>query len=136
MKRVLVGGCFDLIHFGHITFLQNAQAQGDYLIIALESDENVRRRKGNNRPIHTQKERAEMLKSLRMVDEVVELPVMTSDTDYEELVKKIKPDVIAVTEDDPYLDHKKRQAETIGSQLVVVSPLVKNYSTSLLLQEI
>ncbi|MCR4263595.1 MAG: adenylyltransferase/cytidyltransferase family protein, partial [Candidatus Roizmanbacteria bacterium] len=82
MKKVLVGGCFDLIHYGHITFLSEARKQGDYLIVALESDENVKKYKGPNRPIHKQAERAEMLRSLRMVDEVVELPEMKEDYDY------------------------------------------------------
>ena len=60
MKKVLVGGCFDLIHYGHIVFLKEARKQGDYLIVALESDDNVKKYKGENRPVHKQSERAEM----------------------------------------------------------------------------
>ena len=61
MKKVLVGGCFDFIHFGHISFLKQAKASGDYLIVALESDENVRLAKGDARPIHTQEQRKQKL---------------------------------------------------------------------------
>lgn len=136
MKKVLVGGCFDLIHFGHITFLKKAKEQGDYLIVALESDENVRRRKGKNRPIHPQNERAEMLKSLKMVDEVIELPEMKGTEEYLKLVEKIKPNIIAITEGDPYFEQKKKQAETMNAKLTVVSPLIRNYSSTLLLKEI
>ncbi len=74
MKKVLVGGCFDLLHFGHIKFLEEAKKSGDYLVVALESDENVRRTKGETRPIHTQEQRKAMLESLTCVDEVIMLP--------------------------------------------------------------
>src|SRR3989338_6184443 len=81
MKKILVGGCFDLLHFGHINFLKDAKKYGDYLIVALESDENVRRMKGDNRPIHTQVQRKQMLKALEYVDEVRMLQPMKTDED-------------------------------------------------------
>ena len=136
MKKVLVGGCFDLIHYGHIVFLKEAKKQGDYLIVALESDENVKKYKGPNRPIHKQAERAEMLRSFRMVDEVVELPEMKEDYDYFKLVEKIRPDVIAITKDDPQTENKKRQAALINAQVIEVSPLIRPYSTTLLINEL
>src|SRR4030042_4560215 len=110
-KIVLVGGCFDLLHFGHISFLKQAKTHGDQLVVALESDENVRRSKGDSRPIHTQKQRAEMLKALSFVDEVVELSPMNKYEDYFELIRNIKPAVIAFTEGDPILDKKISQAK-------------------------
>lgn len=101
MKQiVLVGGCFDLLHFGHISFLKQAKALGEYLVVALESDENVRRMKGDARPVHTQSQRKEMLESLSFVDEVIPLPPMQGDRDYYELVRKIKPSIIAITQGD------------------------------------
>ena len=136
MKRVLTGGCFDLIHYGHIVFLKEAKKQGDYLIVALESDDNVRRYKGKNRPIHKQRERAEMLRSLRMVDEVIELPPMNTDQKYFDFVKKIKPDVIAITKGDPQTENKKRQAELIGAEVKVVVPRLEPHSTSRLILEL
>ena len=133
MKRILVGGCFDLIHFGHIVFLAEAKKQGDHLIVALESDENVKKYKGENRPIHTQKQRAEMLRSLKMVDEVIELPQMNKDVDYFQLIEKIKPDVIAITQNDPQTENKEKQAKLIGAKVVIVTPRLEPHSTSRLL---
>lgn len=136
MNKVLVGGCFDLIHFGHIQFLKAAKAAGDYLVVMLESDENVKRLKGPNRPIHSQKERLEMLKSLRFVDEVVELPTISGYDAYLAWVKKIKPDIIAVTENDPKLDQKRKQAREVGAKLIIVISLIKSYQTTSILKEL
>jgi FAD synthetase len=122
-RIVLVGGCFDFIHFGHINFLKSAKKLGDKLVVALESDENVRQKKGPHRPIHTQKQRAEMIKSLSFVDEVIPLPIMKSDKDYFRLVEKIQPAVIAVTEGDPAISKKQKQADQFGAKLVVVSKI-------------
>ena len=123
MKKVLVGGCFDLLHYGHITFLKQAKACGDYLVVALESDENVRRMKGDSRPIHSQIQRKEMLEALNFVDEVIELIPMQSDQEYFELIQKVKPAFIAVTEGDPIVEKKRRHAQAVGAQLVVITKI-------------
>jgi len=128
-RVVLVGGCFDVLHFGHIEFLKEAKHLGDYLIIALESDENVKRRKGENRPIHTQNQRKEMLLSVKFVDEVVALPDMKEDKEYTDMVVSINPLIIAVTEGDPHLSHKKQQAVQIGASIIEI-PKVHTPSTS------
>jgi rfaE bifunctional protein nucleotidyltransferase chain/domain len=128
-KIVLVGGCFDLLHFGHISFLKQAKSLGDYLVVALESDENVRRMKGDARPIHTQRQRKEMLEALSCVDEVIELPPMHGYRDYFELVKKILPSVIAVTEGDSTKTKKSQQADEVGARLVEI-PKIHTPSTS------
>jgi rfaE bifunctional protein nucleotidyltransferase chain/domain len=132
-KTVLVGGCFDLLHFGHISFLKQAKSIGDYLFVALESDENVRRMKGDGRPIHTQAQRREMLEALSVVDEVIALPTMHGDRDYYELIRKIKPSVIAVTDGDPAIVKKREQAEEIGARLVEI-PKIHTPSTSQLVK--
>jgi len=93
--KVLVGGCFDLIHLGHVRFLKAAKNQGDILIVALESDEFIRKRK-KREPFHNQLERAEILSSLKMVDLVILLPFFNSYNDYLKLVKVVKPDIIAI----------------------------------------
>lgn len=126
---VLTGGCFDLLHFGHIEFLNAAKREGDYLLVALESDANVRHMKGESRPIHSQMQRARMLSALSCVDEVLSLPPMNSDTEYSDLVRGIRPSVIAVTAGDPIVDKKRRQAEEIGARLVVI-PKIHTPSTS------
>lgn len=129
MKKVLVGGCFDFIHFGHISFLKQAKALGDYLIVALESDENVRLAKGDNRPIHTQKQRKQMLEALSLVDEVMSLPPMKTDAEYFNLVYQIKPAVIAVTDGDPVFEKKEAQAKSVDATLMVI-PKIRTPSTS------
>ncbi len=126
---VLVGGCFDLLHYGHISFLKQAKALGDYLVVALESDENVRHAKGDTRPIHTQQQRKEMLEAVSSVDEVILLPPMHSDKEYFDLVTRIKPAVIVITEGDPVKDKKQEQANLAGAQLTVI-PKIHTPSTS------
>jgi FAD synthetase len=129
MKTVLVGGCFDILHFGHISFLKQAKSLGDVLIVALESDENVKRTKGELRPIHSQQQRKEMLSAVSFVNEVIQLPVMYNDKDYFDFVTRMKPSVIATTEGDPITEKKKKQAELIGAEFVVI-PKIHTPSTS------
>lgn len=129
MRKVLVGGCFDLLHYGHVRFLAEAKKLGDWLVVALESDENVRKMKGKDRPIHHQEQRRELLEALSCVDEVIPLPPMHTDADYNNLVTTVKPDVIAITEGDPIADKKQKQADMIGARLIVI-PKVPTPSTS------
>ena len=128
-RIVLTGGCFDILHIGHVRFLSEAKRMGDYLVVLLESDKKVKKLKGKNRPVLTQKERAEMLSALESVDLIVLLPMIENDSDYLNLVMKIKPDIIAVTENDPHIEKKKGQAKKIGGELKVIS-FIKTYSTS------
>ena len=129
IKKVLTGGCFDILHFGHITFLKQAKTLGDHLIVALESDGNVKRVKGDMRPIHTQEQRKAMLEALSFVDEIIPLPPMHTDQEYVAFVQKIQPAVIAVTEGDPILEKKRQQANLVGANLVVI-PKIRTPSTS------
>lgn len=129
MKKVLVGGCFDLLHYGHIQFLKEAKKLGDHLVVALESDENVRKMKGEARPIHTQEQRKVMLESLACVDEIIMLPTMEGDRDYYELVRKLQPAVIAITEGDSHKFKKTEQAAEVHAQLIEI-PKVRTPSTS------
>jgi rfaE bifunctional protein nucleotidyltransferase chain/domain len=127
--NVLVGGCFDILHYGHIHFLKKAKALGDYLIVALESDKNIKRLKGKNRPIHDQYQRREMLESLHFVDRVIILADKMDDEDYEKLVKIISPQIIAVTAGDPIVSKKRKQAEKIGAKVIEI-PKIKTPSTT------
>ncbi len=124
-KKVLVGGCFDILHYGHIYFLKKASKLGNYLIVALESDEKVKKIKGPKRPIHTQKKRAEILKSLRFVNKVISLP---PSPDYIHLVKRIKPNIIACDEEDKLLKHREKY-ESMGVEIVII-PKIKTASTT------
>lgn len=134
-NTVLVGGCYDLIHFGHLQFLKKSKEEGNYLIVALESDEFIKKNK-RKAPIHNQEERAEILANLNMVDMVVILPYFSDGRDYVNLVKEINPKVIAVTEGDPQYENKKSQAKMVGGKLKIVVPLLKNFSTRKIINDI
>jgi len=132
-KIVLVGGCFDVLHPGHVRFLEEAKKTGDILVVALESDQKVKMLKGLGRPVFLQEERAEMLSALSSVDMVILLPMMVGGKPYSEMVEAIKPEVIAVTDDDPLLKKKKMEAERYGGKLeIVISRLTKYSTTSLI----
>jgi D-beta-D-heptose 7-phosphate kinase/D-beta-D-heptose 1-phosphate adenosyltransferase len=89
-KIVFTNGCFDIIHKGHIKYLQQAKKLGDILIIGLNSDSSVKRLKGAERPIKEEDERALILSSMEFIDYVV---TFEEDTPYE-TIKKIKPDIL------------------------------------------
>ena len=127
---VLAGGVFDILHLGHILFLEKAKKHGDFLFVLLESDQNAKRKKGHNRPIHNQNDRAFILSFLQTVDYVVNLPEMTNDQQYDKLIAQLKPTVIAATEGDKNNMHKKRQAKIIGSKVIFVIKRMKDQSTT------
>lgn len=131
---VLVGGCFDVLHLGHVTFLGKAKKVGDKLVVLLESDENISKNKGNNRPVNNQENRAKLLMSLRMVDKVIRLPEMKTDDEYLKIIKKIRPNIIAVTKDDKNLAKKEIQAKEVGAKLVIVTNLIPYQSTSKIIE--
>jgi rfaE bifunctional protein nucleotidyltransferase chain/domain len=127
---VLVGGCFDILHLGHVTFLEEAKKLGKNLVVLLESDETIKRLKGENRPINRQIDRAEMLTKLKTVDYVVMLPELKNNQDYIDLIKKISPKIIAVSEQDEKINNKKQQAKLVGARLIEVTKRLRKYSTS------
>jgi len=133
-KIVLVGGCFDILHFGHIQFLEKARKCGDYLMVALEPDERIVQSK-NRIPIHTQMERAQNLLALRHVDHVIFLPLLHGFDDYLQLVQQVKPHVIAITSNDPQRENKQKQADAIGTQLVAVTDMIGNFSSSVIYRQ-
>ncbi len=126
---VLVGGCFDVLHIGHLEFLKGAKKLGDVLLVLLESDETIQKLKGSKRPINTQEDRAKMLEALEMVDFIVPLPPF-SNKDYDSLTNSIKPAIIATTKGDTARHHKERQAREIGAEVVDVVEPVSNKSTT------
>ncbi|NPA53415.1 MAG: D-glycero-beta-D-manno-heptose 1-phosphate adenylyltransferase [Aquificae bacterium] len=89
-KIVFTNGCFDILHAGHVDYLEKAKALGDVLIVGLNSDESVKRLKGNDRPVNIQEHRKRVLEALKAVDLVV---IFDEDTP-ERLIKEIKPDVL------------------------------------------
>lgn len=129
---VLVGGCFDVLHYGHVIFFKEAKALGKYLVVALENDDSIVASK-DRKAFHTQQQRAEILDSLTMVDEVLLLPSLKAYDDYFELVQKVNPEVIAYTEGDPQSSNKDRQAQDIGAQSIAF-PFEEGFSTTDLLR--
>jgi D-beta-D-heptose 7-phosphate kinase/D-beta-D-heptose 1-phosphate adenosyltransferase len=85
MIKVLVNGTFDIIHIGHLALLNYAKSQGDYLIVAIDVDERVKRLKGSTRPINNQFERKTLLENLKAVDEV---RLFTTDEDLNVMIKE------------------------------------------------
>lgn len=128
-KTILVGGCFDIFHFGHLIFLEKAKREGDFLVVALESDKFIKKRK-NRIPVHNQMQRAEILAALEIVDYVVCLPFLSTDSDYSDFVKAIKPFLVAVSENDKNLNKKIKQAQEIGALLKVVTPYIIPFASS------
>jgi len=89
-KVVFTNGCFDLLHVGHIRYLESSKAQGDILIVGLNSDGSVKKIKGDKRPVVCEEERAELLASLVPVDHVVIFDELTPRS----LIDAIRPDVL------------------------------------------
>lgn len=132
-KVVLAGGCFDILHLGHITFLEKAKSYGDTLCVMIEADETITAAKGSKRPINNQQDRAKMLSALAVVDYVIILPPGMTDDAYDTLVFAIKPAIIATTQGDEHRNHKERQAAAIGAQVVDAVAQIENQSTTRLI---
>ena len=88
-KVVFTNGCFDILHAGHVRYLNEARAQGDCLVLGLNSDESVRRLKGPSRPVNNELDRAEVVGALESVDYVVLFGEQTAET----LIAKVRPAV-------------------------------------------
>lgn len=96
MTVVFVNGTFDILHPGHIQLLNTARSLGDYLIVAIDSDERVRQLKGPSRPINTEQDRKLMLENLKAVSEVM---IFNSDKELEMIVNECSPAVMMVGSD-------------------------------------
>ncbi len=127
-----MGGCFDLLHYGHIRFLEEARLKGQSLTVALEADEMILKSKKRH-PVHTQVQRAAILAALRSVDCVLLLPLLTSFEEYFSLVKDVSPSLIAVTQGDPQSENKRKQADACGAAVEVVVPQIEGFSSSRIL---
>ena len=90
-KIVFTNGCFDILHVGHVRYLNEAKALGDILILGLNSDSSVKSLKGSNRPINNESDRAEVLSALKAIDYVVIFDEKTA----ENIVGEVKPDIYA-----------------------------------------
>jgi len=129
---VFTNGCFDLLHPGHITYLQDAKALGDILIIGLNDDASIRRLKGNTRPINPLHDRAVMLAALKPVDEVV---TFSEDTPFN-LISALLPDILVKGGD--YTEDNIVGADVVqaaGGHVTII-PFLDGYSSTRLMQKI
>jgi len=133
---VVVGGFFDILHNGHIKFLENSKKHGDYLFVLLEDDNKAREVKGTNRPSNSQKDRARILSTLESVDYIILLKNMKNNVKYDRLITQMRPSVIATTYGDLYIKHKKRQAKLINGKVICVIRRIHNHSTTQLTKHI
>ena len=132
-KRVVfTNGCFDILHVGHIRYLEEASKLGDVLIVGLNSDESVRRLKGPDRPINNEHDRADVLCALRSVGYVV---VFSEDTPYE-LISSIMPDVLVKGGDYSIEQIVGRDIVENNGGEVVVLPFVEGKSTTNIITKI
>ena len=131
-KIVFTNGCFDLLHVGHIRYLQQARGEGDLLVLGLNSDRSVRELKGETRPLFPQEERAEMLAALLMVDYIVIFDERTPLN----LIKEIRPDILVKGGDWRREDIVGGDEVEAGGGRVVVVPEIPGRSTSNLVDEI
>ncbi len=131
-RVVLTNGCFDLLHFGHVTYLQEAKMLGDLLVVAINSDASVRRLKGPDRPVIDQSQRAAMLASLECVDAVV---VFDEPTPHR-VLESIRPDVLVKGGTYRVEEVVGREiVEAYGGQVTVVG-LVEGLSTTRIVESI
>jgi rfaE bifunctional protein nucleotidyltransferase chain/domain len=130
-KRVVfTNGVFDLLHVGHIRYLEQARGFGDALVVAVNSDRSVRQLKGESRPIVTESERAEILASLRSVDYVT----IFDDLSPRSLIANLLPDVL-VKGGDYGLDeiHGREEVEASGGRVMSL-PFVTGSSTTAIVE--
>lgn len=131
-KVVFTNGCFDILHLGHIDYLEKSRAEGDRLVIGLNTDTSVRKLKGEERPVNSEYARARMLAALGFVDAVT---LFSEDTPLA-LISFLLPDILIKGNDYAVSD-------IVGGDVVIANggevrtlPLVEGYSTTSLIERI
>ena len=127
--NIFVNGTFDILHVGHLQLLNFAKSYGDYLIVAIDTDDRVKEKKGQKRPIYNQNERSFFLRMLKPVDQV---EMFSSDEELEQLIKGFNPDIMVVGSDWKY-------KPVIGSQYakrLVFFDRINDYATTKTIQNI
>jgi rfaE bifunctional protein nucleotidyltransferase chain/domain len=131
-QLVFTNGCFDVLHVGHVRYLQSARELGDALLVAINSDRSVRELKGAGRPVMNEHERAEMLAALGAVDYVT----IFDDVSPRSLIAEILPDIL-VKGGDYNLDeiHGREEVEQAGGRVLAL-PFVEGASTSSIIERV
>ena len=133
-RIVATNGCFDLLHFGHVNYLQRARKFGDLLVVGLNGDQSVRQLKGPHRPLVPQKQRAAVLAALACVDAVVIFPQVRAHR----FLAAVRPDVYVKGGDyqpDTLVGRERAVLTAVGSKIRIL-PFVKGFSTTRLIQKI
>jgi len=131
-KRIVwTNGCFDIIHVGHIRYLQKAKSCGDVLILGINSDDSVRQIKGPSRPINPENERAEIMSELKSVDYVL----IFGDKDTTRYLEILKPDVYAKGGDytiDTINQDERKIVESYGGKIALFPADTQNSTTDII----
>jgi rfaE bifunctional protein nucleotidyltransferase chain/domain len=133
-KLVVTNGCFDILHLGHVTYLENARNSGDALLIGVNSDAAVRGLKGDGRPVNSEGDRAAVLAALQSVDGVC----IFADTTATKFLAAAQPDIYVKGGDytlETLNQNERRAVEDAGGRIVLV-PFVPGKSTTSLLEKI
>lgn len=133
-KLVVTNGCFDLLHAGHVTYLETARNQGDALLVGLNGDESVRQLKGPDRPLNTEQDRATVLAALTSVDGVC----IFAEKAATHFLSVALPDIYVKGGDytpDTLNPDERRTVECAGGRIVII-PFVPGKSTTALLGKI
>lgn len=133
-KLVVTNGCFDILHLGHVTYLQHAKEQGDALLVGVTGDNNVQKLKGPNRPVNNEQDRAAVLAALESVDGVYVFP----ELDARNFLEKVHPDIYVKGGDytiDTINQDERRLLEKMGVKIVLL-PVVPGKSTTSILEKI
>ena len=128
--RVMVNGTFDILHRGHIELLNYAKSMGDYLLVAIDTDQRVKQLKGDSRPVNSQVDRAFMLRNLKSVDYVW---TFGSTEELVEIMKLYKPNVYVKGSD---WKHDRKSTAEQYCKKVIYYDRVEPYSTTKTIQDI
>jgi len=124
-RLVFTNGCFDILHRGHVSYLEFSREQGDALVVGLNSDASVRRSKGPDRPINSERDRAYVLGALRVVDAVV----LFDDDEPRDLIGEILPHILVKGRDWAHYVSGRDIVEAHGGT-VVLADMVEGLSTT------
>jgi D-beta-D-heptose 7-phosphate kinase/D-beta-D-heptose 1-phosphate adenosyltransferase len=132
LRLVFTNGCFDILHYGHVCYLQEAKSLGDILVVGLNTDESVNKLKGRNRPINKGTERASVLAALGCIDYVT----FFSEPTPIETIEALKPDIHVKGGDYAAKTLPEYNAVRAYGGQVAILPYVEGYSTQRLIQRI
>lgn len=130
MKKIVVNGCFDILHIGHLNLLRYAKSYPEsYVYVLIDSDRRIKETKGHMRPIHNEYERSSLLFNLKSVDRV---DVFDTEEEFVGLVKKFQPDIMIKGDD---YRHKSILGEEYCKEIIFY-PRMEKYSTTNIIQRI